>query len=131
MGTELGAVRCAGCDRVLAEPFNLDPGKREPCPKCGSLNRKREVIMEANLKLEGHLKTRHRSKRGPGKGGWDYEEIRGDDFNAGEGVWKRIRQVVDRVSDWYEKDVVGPDGTVERHVREPLTKHTGRGAAKR
>jgi hypothetical protein len=76
------------------------------------------------------MKTRHRSKRGKGSGSWDYEATEGDDFNVTEGVWKRIRQVIDKVNDWYEKDVVGPDGVAERRVREPLTKHVGRGAAK-
>lgn len=115
---------------MLDEPFNADPGDRAPCPDCGSLNRKREVLLEASIRPGGHLKTRHRSKRAKGSGSWDYEAIQGDDFNVQEGVWKRIRQVVDTVNDWYEKDVVGPGGEVERHVRERLTKHVGRGAAK-
>lgn len=50
-----GSVRCAGCDRVLDEPLNLDPGQRDPCPDCGSLGRKREVILEASRTSDAKL----------------------------------------------------------------------------
>jgi hypothetical protein len=76
------------------------------------------------------LKVRHRGKRGLGKGAWDVEVTEGDDFNQSEGTWKWIRQVIDKANNWYEKRVIGPGGDVERDVTEPLTKHTGRGAAK-
>lgn len=46
--------------------------------------------------------------------------------------WLRLERVVDRESDLYEEKVVKPDtGEVIHSRREPLSKHTDVGSAKR
>jgi hypothetical protein len=52
------SVECGTCGLALEEPTDLDPTKRTPCPRCGSLNRKINVSLSEQLRIiEGNYNT--------------------------------------------------------------------------
>jgi hypothetical protein len=116
------------CGRVLDEAAGLPVNERKPCPECGSLARLHKVEIHEELRVEGHLGMRLRH---PGKGKWMVQQHEGDSFFHKTGVWHRISRLLDRVNDLYTERVIDENGEVIRDIDEPLSKHVGRGSAKR
>lgn len=60
-GTDLSTliVLCGGCGRVLNEPAATPTRARLPCPRCGSLARRREVAAEKPVKPTLRGRVRH------------------------------------------------------------------------
>jgi hypothetical protein len=55
----------------------------------------------------------------------------GAEFFTKTGEWFERRRDINFESDRYVEDIVSKDGTVVRHVDEPLSQHQGRGSAKK
>src|SRR5438067_2057636 len=53
-------TRCGECDRPLAEPGDLDPASREPCPHCGSTSRRFIRNLSETLELHGSIRVQQR-----------------------------------------------------------------------
>lgn len=51
-------------------------------------------------------------------------------LTADDGVVRFRRQLFDREGNWYEEDVLNPDGSVMHSVAHPLDEHRGHGSAK-
>jgi hypothetical protein len=129
MAVKREGVNCIDCgaDRTAYD------APSEPCRECGSLRRNVRVSIEETLRAEDHLAYhakhptptyRAGSKSRPARETW------GGEHPSADGVYRKVRRVVDREGDWYEETVRDPDGTLIRDVAEPLSEHRGRGSAK-
>ena len=119
---------CGECRTPLDESPSTSVEDREPCPRCGSTSRFVSVHVTERITVHESigLKARHASGRKP------FREVKsGDDLHRDTGEWRTVHRVIDRENNHYDEVVTGPDGRVLREVHEPLSKHTGRGAAKK
>lgn len=56
MTTESDKIVCAKCGELITgESPSLDPGKRQPCPKCGSTSRSFIMHLEATIKVSDEV----------------------------------------------------------------------------
>ncbi len=46
------------------------------------------------------------------------------------GVWRSVRRVLNREGNWYEEEVLNPDGSVHHYASHPLSEHKGHGSDK-
>jgi hypothetical protein len=118
-------VQCSLCGALVEEPPQIED--RQPCPTCGSLARTFGVMLTGSVEVHGsrRLKARH------GDAGKPYlESFHGGDYHRDSGEWRQVSRVIDREHDRYSERIVDKGGHVVREVDEPLTQHTGRGAAK-
>jgi hypothetical protein len=53
----------------------------------------------------------------------------GDSLSEG-GLYRAIRRVVDREGNWYEEEILNPDGSVHHFEARPLSEHMEHGSAK-
>lgn len=61
-----------------------------------------------------------------------YESVSGDDLHRATGQWNHLTREIDRENDRYKERIVDSQtGEIIRQVEEPLTKHVGRGYAKK
>ena len=70
--------------------------------------------------------------RGPkrGRGKYEYEILKGDEFNS-EGRIMQKERIVDHQNDRYMETVIDAEtGEIVRKIDEPLSKHVGRGSAR-
>jgi predicted nucleic acid-binding Zn-ribbon protein len=130
MATEQPSVSCNGCGAVFAEPTDLDPALRQPCPECGSLSRHISMRIEDSVEIHSMLSVVHKGDRPGVRGRRLVESMTGDSQSDIDGTWSHVEQVVDRIRRRYRKLVVTADGRVIRDVDEPLEDHQGRGSAK-
>src|SRR5882762_1930121 len=49
------SVLCGGCGSPLDQPANLPVEERTPCPICGSMHRRINVMCTGNLKVTGSI----------------------------------------------------------------------------
>lgn len=122
-------VKCGGCGLELKESASTPIARRKPCPNCGSLGRAFELKLTASVSVKSKLGAKARK---PGARKPFYELISGDDLFRLTGQWNTLKQVIDRARDYYLKIVTDPKtGTIIRYCEEPLSKHQGRGSARR
>ena len=70
--------------------------------------------------------------RKPGQKRSPIEERHGDVLERSTGRWLRITRIIDRRNNRYYEKILNPETrTIMRKVNEPLTKHRGRGSARR
>lgn len=122
-------VQCNVCEAVLNESHNCAEESRTPCPKCGSLARKFNVVIEDTVSgLDGiGLKARHPDSSRP-----FYESFAKPDESKKTGKLMHKERIIDRDNDRYFEQVKDYDtGEVVHHCDEPLTKHTGHGDDKK
>ena len=59
------------------------------------------------------------------------ELVQGDDLYRKSGKWNKMKRLIDRTGDDYEKLIVDPDtGEIIHHCHERLSEHQGHGSAK-
>jgi phage FluMu protein Com len=120
-------VRCSQCGALVEEPAGIED--RQLCPTCGSLARTFGVTL--NDSAEVHDSTRLKARQGDvGKVRPYVESLHGADYHRDSGEWRQVSRVVDRDCRWYTERILDAQGNVVREVSEPLSEHTGRGAAK-
>lgn len=118
---------CGECRTRLDESPSTPAEDRQPCPSCGSTSRFVSVHVTETVTVHESvgMKARHADGRKPSR------ELRsGGDLHRDTGEWRTVHRVIDRENDRYDEVVTGADGDVIREVHEPLSQHTGRGAAK-
>lgn len=117
---------CSNCNLELPD----DNGPvRIPCPDCGSTSR------DISIAFHDGVQVHERIKMGVGpkiRGRFKWESIFGDDLHRDSGMWRKIKRVFDRLNNRYTEEISDPKtGKIFRKVDEPLTKHVGRGNAKK
>lgn len=121
---------CAGCGRTVHERSDTPVEDRASCPVCGSTARKFAVDLGAKVTFHDQVKLKKFD--GEAKGRAVEEIVSGADFNRDSGKWYDLKRHIDRVKDRYTERIVDPStGDVVREVDEPLSKHRGRGDARR
>jgi hypothetical protein len=48
-------IRCGDCGKLLAEPPNTPPEKRQPCPDCGATARRVELTISTSVVASGDV----------------------------------------------------------------------------
>ena len=130
MPVEYQRVRCGNCGRELDEPPSTPVAERQPCPECGSTVRRAEVgISSSTVTARSTLSFKARRA---GRGRPFTEGKVADDLHRKSGRWLRLERIIDRARDWYREIISDRQtGEVIHHVEEPLSEHTGHGAARR
>lgn len=129
MTTEPGVTSCRKCGARLNEPHNLLPETRQPCPTCGSRDRRFNLHVRDTVTLLE--KFRFVQKR-PGHKRPIRELVDGDDYHELTKQWNQLYREFDRLNNRYREKIVDPrTWTVIREVDEPLTNHVNRGSAKK
>ena len=99
------------------------------CPVCGSSDLNIHVTLSEQVDI--HEILRIKGKR-EGRGRSFKEVLVGDDLRKSNGKWMNKRRVIDREVDEYEEVITDPEtGEIVHNCHEPLSEHTGHGAAKR
>lgn len=121
-------VSCGKCKIPLDEDANIESKDRTPCPECGSNSRTFHVHIHESITFREKLgmKARHR-----GKGKPYLESISGDDLHRKSGKWMKLERTIDRENDKYHEVISDPSiGKIVHECEEPLSEHSGHGAAK-
>jgi hypothetical protein len=120
-------VQCSQCGTLVEELARIED--RRPCLSCGSLARTFGVTLTDSV--EAHDSTGLKARHGDvGKVKPYLESFHGDDYHRDSGEWRQVSRVVDRDYDRYTERITDAEGNPVREVDEPLSEHTGRGAAK-
>jgi hypothetical protein len=101
-------VQCGRCQRPLEESSNLLAEERQPCPDCGSIVRRKNVVLTARLTLCESLRVRAKDA---GKGDWRVDTRTGDDYTRDLNAWGRLERTMDRGADLYHEVIELYDGT--------------------
>ena len=121
------SMECRDCGTTLTSDFATDQSL--PCPNCGSLRRRTSVGILLNIPVP-HLKLKVQTK-GKGTKKAAVELVQGDDLYRKSGKWNKMKRLIDRTGDDYEKLIVDPDtGEIIHHCHERLSEHQGHGSAK-
>ncbi len=121
MSEVLPVVKGGGCGARLGELGN-------PCANCGSTSRLFSVAVNAiaQCRTRFRLRGRRSNVRKP-----FIEQIVGDDLHRRSGKWMKLERVIDWERDRYREVVTDPEsGKVIHRCEEPLSQHSGHGAAK-
>ena len=122
-------VKCAQCGHVLHEAASAPVGTRRPCPECESTARMFEVALSASLTVQSKLSLKGR-KAGTRKP--FVELVTGRDLFRLTNVWNNLVRRIDYARDYYFELITDPKtGAVLRFCEEALSKHRGRGSAKK
>lgn len=125
-------LNCASCDSELAEKENLLETERSPCPKCGSLARALARVQTDAVEVDDRHKMKQKGGERTSSGKPGKELTQGHDLHQQSGNWNYLYRLIDRLNDWYhEKITDAKTGKIIRDCQEPLSKHQGRGSAKR
>ncbi len=119
---------CFACHHKLADDGESLPAG--PCPRCTFEG---ATVWYAPGK-EFYVTVQESSARSvpPGKKRWDRHSTTRRSIFKQNGHLHLVERTIDRVANEYYECVLDCDtGEVVREVREPLTKHTGRGSARR
>jgi DNA-directed RNA polymerase subunit M/transcription elongation factor TFIIS len=113
---------CSGCGALLER--DEDSGALLACSECGSTS-SRPII---DIKEEVIFKVKQ-----SGATGDPALKIKiADEFYQEKSEWRQIKMSINKNDDNYEKTVINPKtDEVLYHNSEPLSRHTGRGSAKR
>ena len=117
---------CLSCSAILLEP---EGEPRSPCPNCGGTSRRAEESLHDGMQFFDHMRMvgKHGGRSKP-----VFDSRVGASFYYKKGEWHHIERTIDRDADRYiETITLMSTGEVIRHVDEPLSRHTGRGSAKR
>jgi DNA-directed RNA polymerase subunit RPC12/RpoP len=129
MPEESRSVHCGECGASLAEPTDILPEDRLPCPNCGSTRRNFGIVLSTGLSLHSSLgiKGRHEGVKKP-----FIEQKQGADLQHSTGRMVQKERILDRENDQYRERVVDPlTGEVIHECQEPLSSHTNHGSAKK
>jgi hypothetical protein len=111
------------------EPVGIALDERQPCPSCGSLDRRVELLLESSIDVRSEvgLKAKEPGARKP-----FVEQRVGDSYHRDSGRWNRLRRLIDRRRNRYVEHIEdGETGETLHDVDEPLTDHTGHGSARK
>lgn len=123
------SIHCVKCETEINEPSSIKPEDRKPCPTCGSTARLFKKKLEGTVSFHDSVKMK--LKAAP-TGKTTMEQFSGDDLHKKSGRWMTKQRVIDREKDKYKEVVTDPEtGKVIHRCDEPLSKHTGHGAAKK
>ena len=101
---------------------------REPCPECGSTNRKYFDTLRSEISVRSMLNWKH---QWPGAKRPVAEGVSGSERSQSSGRWMRKKRLIDRENDLYEEMVVDEEsGEVVHENHEPLSEHRGHGSGK-
>lgn len=136
MSDELVTIQrhCANCGGGLSFTADTSCERREPCPKCGSRTRKYSVAAHATAIGVASVRGVHRAstRRTRGHRSRLTEFFSGSDLSRRLGKLVQLDRFVDRWNDWYREVVRDQDTGEEIHrCEEPLSRHWGRGSAKK
>ena len=120
-------VKCNSCGIVLDESPRVSHNERNPCPQCGSTNRKFSV--HAELAVEAYISIGLFHKR-PGIKRPLAEIFDGWELRKSSGELVRKCRLIDRESDRYRERIATRDGRIIREIDERLSAHRGHGSAK-
>jgi len=124
-------ITCGHCGRELNETTSNQ--QRSPCPHCGSVKRiinihVHDVIPSPKEIIRGKVKDKSRSSRDNPR----IDFMTGDEQRKSDGKWMKKRRHIDRNKDEYFEQVVDPEtAEIVHECKEPLSKHTGHGSAKK
>lgn len=122
------SVVCADCNTPVDEPADAAEA-RTSCPRCGSTKRIHHVsITETAIARDGlGLKAKRLGQKKP------YVEAKsGPSHSHKLGKLVEHERVIDRDNDQYSEKVTDYEsGVIIHHCDEPLSKHQGRGSAKK
>lgn len=129
-------ILCGKCGVQLPVTWISDKDGRDPCEKCGSVERNIIVTAHEKLEIETYdlikLKRWSNDSSIPSKKRLRKETISGYEKRVSQGDWVKKIRVIDRDNDLYiEKIVVKKTGEVIRDVCEPLKQHQEHGSAKK
>lgn len=132
MTTRAGRAECGDCGASLPAAAETPA----PCPACGSRRRNAFAFAETATGLgkandAGTLVMQPRSTYHNGRQRKPALERRTGTSMSVDGVERFRRQLFDRENDWYEEEVLDPDGSVNHFEASPLSEHWGRGSDKR
>ena len=125
-------VKCASCGFEFTERENLPENERAPCSRCGSLGRALVRVLNESIEVEDRHKMKLKGGERTASSKPGRELIQGHDFHRKSGKWNYLFRLVDRINDWYHEKITDlKTGNTIRDCQEPLSKHPGRGSAKR
>lgn len=101
-----------------------------PCWSCGSLRRNAFGSIRISLKGEVHLAYHAKHPSPGGSKSRPVLERWGGTRRSADGVYRSVRRVVDREHDWYEEEVLDPNGSIRHHEAQRLSEHQNHGSAK-
>ena len=120
---------CNECGAAITEPAGTLPENRQPCSVCGSTKRAFEINVHDTVTAHPFMKLQDREA---GKKKWRSQIQSGHDYHHATGTWSYLERVIDRGKDWYHEFITSLDGKlIHREVDEPLSKHLGRGSARK
>jgi hypothetical protein len=126
----LRKITCTDCGATINEAANL-PGRKQPCPQCGSTSRLFAIEAHDTVALNAHMQGRSKHRQ-PGRKKLTREERFGHDFFRKNQRWSILRRTVDYENDWYFEMIRDLEtGALIRFCSEPLSQHRGHGSAKR
>jgi phage FluMu protein Com len=129
---EIPMVRCATCGLELVEKENLPGHERMPCPKCGSLERAWVKVQLETVGIDDRHRMKQKGSERTSSGRIGRELTQGDDYHKRSGVWNYLYRLIDRTNDWYHEKITDlRTGRTIRECKEPLSKHTERGSARK
>lgn len=120
---------CGKCNEDLSLGFNPSEPDNRPCPKCGSLLKRVEIVFEDQVPVPKEMLDLKGKQSGKKKPVIEYKS--GDEIRRSTGEWVEKVRVIDREHDKYLEKVVNPETHEVIHsCDEALSKHTGHGTAK-
>lgn len=126
-------VECMDCH----EPLEPTVASSVPCPKCGSIyqHHKITVVDTISLRVETEFGLHGKSaetRKGTNRARRHVRERYLTVKASADGVRRRVHRTFDRDLDLYEEVVTEEEtGWLVRYLREPVSAHRGRGAAKK
>lgn len=120
---------CANCKAEL--PEDAPGADRPPCPRCGSTVRSyTATLTDSIIAYDGH-RAKAKNPALPSAKKLRFDTYSGVEHSHRYGKLVRVHRTFDKDKDWYSEQVIDlQTGEVLHECQEPLSQHTGRGAAK-
>lgn len=132
LGDVVDQVFCAVCRHEFADPGKaMQPSPERPaCPRCGSLARRGAIRETVSVGIHVEVRGKGRSATG-GRPFVEFVQNKLELFRK-TGRWRLIDRTIDRRDDTYDEVIKDrATGETVHETREPLSKHTGHGSARR
>jgi DNA-directed RNA polymerase subunit RPC12/RpoP len=130
MSNPFDGFKCNHCN--IAFSIEPKPNGDIYCPLCSSKVHDMILRVEDSIHIMEKLKTRIYDNSFPSKKKRRIETVDGDDYSFDRKKYVKLTRVIDRNRNRYYELVEDPEtGETIRLIDEPLTKHTGRGSAKK